>query len=77
MITTAVLSTGGAVTLVIVAAVLLLIVIANIKIVPQARACVVERLGRYLTTWETGIHFKFPFIDRVAKNVILMEHYEG
>ncbi len=73
MITTAVLSTGGAVTLVIVAAVLLLIVIANIKIVPQARACVVERLGRYLTTWETGIHFKFPFIDRVAKNVILME----
>lgn len=73
MITTAVLSTGGAVTLVIVAAVLFLIVIANIKIVPQARACVVERLGRYLTTWETGVHFKFPFIDRVAKNIVLME----
>ncbi len=34
---------------------------------------VVERLGRYLTTWDTGIHFKIPFIDRVAKNVILME----
>lgn len=73
MITTAVLSTGGAVTLIIVAVLLLLIVIANIKIVPQARACVVERLGRYLTTWETGIHFKLPFLDRIAKNVILME----
>ncbi len=72
-ITTAVLSAGGAVTLVIVAAVLFLIVIVNIQIVPQARAKVVERLGRYLTTWDTGIHFKIPFIDRVAKNVILME----
>ncbi len=74
MITTAVLSTGGAgVLLFIVAALLIAIIIANIKIVPQARACVVERLGRYLTTWETGVHFKFPFIDRIAKNVILME----
>lgn len=74
MITTAVLSTGGAgLLLFIVAALLIVIVIANIKIVPQARACVVERLGRYLTTWETGVHFKFPFIDRIAKNVILME----
>ncbi len=64
---------GGYVALGIVAAVVILIVIANIKIVPQARAAVVERLGRYLTTWETGLHFKVPFIDRVAKNVILME----
>ncbi len=74
MITTAVLSAGGAVTaLIIVAVLLILIIIANIKIVPQARAVVVERLGRYLTTWETGVHFKMPFIDKVAKNVILME----
>ena len=74
MITTAVLSAGGAVTaLIIVAVLLILIIIANIKIVPQARAAVVERLGRYLTTWETGVHFKMPFIDKVAKNVILME----
>ena len=67
------ISVGGYVALGIVAAVVILIVIANIKIVPQARAAVVERLGRYLTTWETGLHFKLPFIDRVAKNVILME----
>ncbi len=74
MITTAVLSAGGAVTaLIIVAVLLIFIIIANIKIVPQARAVVVERLGRYLTTWETGVHFKLPFIDKIAKNVILME----
>ncbi len=73
-LTTIALSAVGAyVTLGVVAAVLILIIIANIKIVPQARAAVVERLGRYLTTWQTGIHFKIPFIDRVAKNVILME----
>ncbi len=67
------MNVGGYVMLGIVAAVLILIVIANIKIVPQARAMVIERLGRYLTTWETGLHFKVPFVDRVAKNVILME----
>lgn len=67
------MNAGGYVMLGIVAAVLILIVIANIKIVPQARAMVIERLGRYLTTWETGLHFKVPFVDRVAKNVILME----
>ncbi len=67
------MNTVGYVMLGIVAVVLILIVVANIKIVPQARAMVVERLGRYLTTWETGLHFKVPFIDRIAKNVILME----
>lgn len=66
-------SQGGLITLVIVAILLMIVIISNIKIVPQARAVVVERLGRYLTTWETGVHFKFPFIDRIAKNVILME----
>ncbi len=71
--TIALAATGAYVTLGVVAIIVILIVIANIKIVPQARAAVVERLGRYLTTWQTGIHFKIPFIDRVAKNVILME----
>lgn len=71
--TVALASNGGFVTLIIVAAVLLLVIISNIKIVSQARACVVERLGRYYTTWDTGIHFKVPFIDKIAKNVILME----
>ncbi len=74
MITTAYLAATEAITtLAIVGIVLLAVIVANIKIVPQARASVVERLGRYLTTWETGIHFKIPFIDRVAKNIILME----
>ncbi len=69
----ALISEGGLATLVVIAAVLFIIIISNIKIVPQARASVIERLGRYHATWETGIHFKFPFIDRIAKNVILME----
>ena len=44
-----------------------------IKIVPQAQAVVVERLGGYLTTWSVGIHFKVPFVDRMAKRVVLKE----
>ena len=69
----ALISTGGLTALIAVAILLILLIVCNIRIVPQARAAVVERLGRYLTTWETGLHFKIPFIDRVAKNVILME----
>lgn len=49
------------------------IVISCIRIVPQAQAQVVERLGAYLTTWEVGVHFKVPFIDRVSKRVSLKE----
>ncbi len=44
-----------------------------IKIVPQANAMVVERLGVYLGTWNVGLHIKVPFIDRIAKRVILKE----
>ena len=50
-----------------------LILVACIRIVPQAQAMVVERLGAYLETWNVGIHFKVPFIDRVAKRVLLKE----
>ena len=71
--TLALVASGWYILLAIVAIIAILVIIANIKIVPQARASVVERLGRYLTTWQTGIHFKIPFIDRVAKNIILME----
>ena len=53
--------------------VILLILVSCIKIVPQATAMVVERLGGYLGTWSVGVHFKGPFIDRVAKRVILKE----
>ena len=51
----------------------LIIIIANIRIVPQANAYVVEKLGIYDTTWEAGFHFKKPFISRVAKVVSLKE----
>ena len=50
-----------------------IIVIPNIKIVPQAKAYVIERLGRYYTTWQNGLHFKIPFVDRIAKTVSLKE----
>jgi regulator of protease activity HflC (stomatin/prohibitin superfamily) len=53
--------------------VLVIIVISCIKIVPQANAYVIERLGTYLETWHTGLHFKMPLIDKVAKKVILKE----
>ena len=58
---------------IILLAVALLIVVNCIKIVPQANAYVVERLGAYLDTWNVGVHFKMPFVDRVAKRVLLKE----
>ena len=57
----------------IVALLILVIFIANINIVPQAHAYVVERLGKYKDTWHTGFHIKTPFIERIAKRVSLME----
>ncbi len=54
-------------------AVLIVVVIANIKVVPQAYAYVVERLGAYSGTWSVGLHVKIPFIDRIAKKVTLKE----
>ena len=60
--------------LVLVLVVFILLIIAScIKIVPQAQALVIERLGAYMGTWGVGIHFKAPFIDRVAKRVTLKE----
>ena len=56
--------------------IVLLIVVAlvrNIRIVPQARASVIERLGAYSGTWHTGLHLKIPLIERVAKTVSLKE----
>ena len=53
--------------------ILLVFIIACIKIVPQATTFIIERFGAYKTTWETGIHFKWPFIDRVAKKISLKE----
>ena len=53
--------------------VLLIIIASNIRVVQQARAVVIERLGAYKTTWGVGVHIKFPFIERVAKSVSLKE----
>ena len=52
---------------------LIVIIIANIKIVPQAHAYVMERLGAYHVTWETGLHVKIPFLDKSVKKVSLKE----
>ncbi len=67
--------TGGIEFLIVIAfIVLVLILLAScIKIVPQAHALVIERLGAYQGTWGVGLHFKVPFLDRVAKRVILKE----
>lgn len=53
--------------------VLILIIITNIKIVPQSKTFVIERLGSYKSTWQTGLHLKIPFIERIANNVSLKE----
>ncbi len=52
---------------------LIIIVVLNIKIVPQSKAYVIERLGTYSTTWQTGLHIKIPFIEKVARQVSLKE----
>lgn len=49
------------------------IIVANIRIVPQTKSYVIERLGTYNTTWDSGLNFKFPFLDRIAKKVSLKE----
>ena len=60
--------------IIIVIVIAALILLAScVKIVPQANAMVVERLGVYLSTWNVGLHIKVPFIDRIAKRVILKE----
>ena len=64
---------GFLIALGILALVLLIFVIANIKIVPQAKAFVVERLGAYRTTWDTGLHVLIPVFERIAKQVSLKE----
>ena len=63
----------GTILIVILVILVLLILASCIKIVPQAQAFILERLGGYQSTWEVGMHFKLPFVDRVAKRVNLKE----
>lgn len=53
--------------------IVVIFIIPNIKVVPQARSYVIERLGSYLTTWNNGLHFKIPFVDSVSNKVSLKE----
>ncbi len=64
---------GGVVVLLVVIVLVLWVLASCIRIVPQAYAVVLERLGAYKATWNTGIHFKVPFIERVARRVNLKE----
>ncbi len=54
--------------------IILIMLISNIKIVPQAHAYIIERLGGYNSTWGVGLHVKIPFIDRIASKISLKEH---
>lgn len=56
-----------------IAFIVMILIISNIRIIPQARAAIIERLGTYVATWQTGLHVKVPFIDRVANVVSLKE----
>ena len=57
----------------IILVILLIIVASGVRIVPQARAMVVERLGAYHRTMQTGLHYVIPFVERIASNVSLKE----
>ena len=64
---------GGIIIGIIIVLFIVWLVISNIRIVPQANAYVIERLGAYNNTWQVGLHIKIPFIDRVARRVNLKE----
>lgn len=64
---------GGFVGIFLIIGFILWLIISNIRIVPQANAYVIERLGAYHSTWEVGLHIKIPLIDRIARKVNLKE----
>lgn len=64
---------GLVVAICIIAVILIIILVSNIRVVPQAYAYVVERLGSYHTTWKNGLHVKVPFIDKLNQRINLME----
>jgi regulator of protease activity HflC (stomatin/prohibitin superfamily) len=60
--------------LVIILIIVVILIVSNVRVVPQARAYVIERLGAYNGTWQVGLHFKIPIIDRIANKVSLKEN---
>lgn len=66
-------STGAVVLFLVLVIALLALVLGNVRVVPQANAYIVERLGTYKETWHTGLHLKAPFIDRIVSKISLKE----
>ncbi len=64
----------GTISIIVLVVIVLALIVTSIRIVPQANAYVLERLGAYKTTWQVGLHFKIPLIDKVARKVSLKEH---
>lgn len=64
---------ASTITIVTIALIVLILLTRNVVIVPQAHVFVIERLGAYKETWHTGLHFKIPFLDRVARRISLKE----
>lgn len=64
---------GAIIAICVIAVILIIILVSNIRVVPQAYAYVVERLGSYHTTWKNGLHVKVPFIDKLNQRINLME----
>lgn len=69
----AAIGVGGGIAIAAAALFVLIVLVSNVKVVPQAHAFVIERLGAYHTTWETGLHVKIPFFDKISKKVSLKE----
>ena len=65
---------GGMIAIILLIVIVIALIVTNIRIVPQANAYVLERLGAYYATWQVGLHFKIPLIDKVARKVSLKEH---
>ena len=63
----------GTVAIIVLLILILLLLVKNIQMVQQSRAYVVERLGAFHAVWNVGLHFKIPFIERIAKKVSLKE----
>lgn len=67
------MANAGFVLLIILLVIIALVLISNIKIVPQSHSFIIERLGAFYSAWGVGLHFKIPFIDRIAKRVNMKE----
>ena len=68
------MSIGSVLAVIVLIAIIIGLIVTNIRIVPQANAYVLERLGAYYGTWQVGLHFKIPLVEKVARKVSLKEH---